>query len=402
MAVAGLRGTGDWGTDERPKNFREYILWRDPNGQTPLTALMARMRSEKVNDPEFKWWEEELNPIRLQVNGAITTTTWTTIVVDSGDAQNLVAGDVLLVESITTTYNAELLFVTSVQSTTQFLVVRQHANTTAAAIADDTFLTKIGNVYGEGTASPSVTSRNPTQFENYCQIFKTAYELTKTAELTHARTGPALQNDKKRKMFDHSVALEYAAIWGKKDNTSTAANGKPMRSTGGLIEFLAAAAAAGSTHCMKLWTTAATEDTFLDALYPMWDYTGAGASSSERIGLCGNGFINTLNKLANDVGSTRINYDGVIDVFGMKLTRWILPQGEVYFRTHPLFNVHGLWTNSALFLNPAGIVERPFRATKPQDNIQGNDEDTHKGQWLSELGYEFHHLKTMCYMGDFQ
>lgn len=28
MAVAGLRGTGDWGTDERPKNFREMILWR--------------------------------------------------------------------------------------------------------------------------------------------------------------------------------------------------------------------------------------------------------------------------------------------------------------------------------------------------------------------------------------
>ncbi len=28
-AVAGLRGTGDFGTDERPKSFREYILWRE-------------------------------------------------------------------------------------------------------------------------------------------------------------------------------------------------------------------------------------------------------------------------------------------------------------------------------------------------------------------------------------
>ena len=28
MAVAGLRGTGDWATDERPKNFREMVLWR--------------------------------------------------------------------------------------------------------------------------------------------------------------------------------------------------------------------------------------------------------------------------------------------------------------------------------------------------------------------------------------
>ena len=50
-AVAGLRGTGDWGTDERPKNFRELILWRDPNGEAPLTALMAKMRKESTDDP---------------------------------------------------------------------------------------------------------------------------------------------------------------------------------------------------------------------------------------------------------------------------------------------------------------------------------------------------------------
>ena len=54
-AIAGLRGTGDWATDERPKNFREMILWRRPNGKAPLTALMAKMKSEATNDPEFAW-----------------------------------------------------------------------------------------------------------------------------------------------------------------------------------------------------------------------------------------------------------------------------------------------------------------------------------------------------------
>ncbi len=54
-AVAGLRGTGDWGTDERPKNFREMILWRNPNGTAPIFALMARVQKESVNDPEFSW-----------------------------------------------------------------------------------------------------------------------------------------------------------------------------------------------------------------------------------------------------------------------------------------------------------------------------------------------------------
>ena len=54
-AVAGLRGTGDWATDERPKNFRETILWRTPNGDTPLTALMSKVQSDSVDDPEFNW-----------------------------------------------------------------------------------------------------------------------------------------------------------------------------------------------------------------------------------------------------------------------------------------------------------------------------------------------------------
>lgn len=55
MAVAGLRGTGDWATDERPKNFREYILWRKPNGSAPLLALTSKIGSEETNDPEFNW-----------------------------------------------------------------------------------------------------------------------------------------------------------------------------------------------------------------------------------------------------------------------------------------------------------------------------------------------------------
>ena len=65
MAVAGLRGTGDWATDERPKNFREMILWRNPNGMAPLTALLSKMKSESTDDPEFAWYEEELNALRL-------------------------------------------------------------------------------------------------------------------------------------------------------------------------------------------------------------------------------------------------------------------------------------------------------------------------------------------------
>ena len=60
MAFMGMRGNGDWTTDQRPKNWREVILHEYPNGDTPLTAIMSMMKSEETNDPEFNWWTKRL------------------------------------------------------------------------------------------------------------------------------------------------------------------------------------------------------------------------------------------------------------------------------------------------------------------------------------------------------
>ena len=49
----GMRGTGDWATDQRPKNWRETILFLYPNGKMPLTAIMSKMKSEKTDDPQY-------------------------------------------------------------------------------------------------------------------------------------------------------------------------------------------------------------------------------------------------------------------------------------------------------------------------------------------------------------
>ena len=53
MPFLGMRGTGDWATDQRPKSWREGILYLYPNGQAPLTAIMSKLRSERCDDPEL-------------------------------------------------------------------------------------------------------------------------------------------------------------------------------------------------------------------------------------------------------------------------------------------------------------------------------------------------------------
>lgn len=391
-AFAGLRGTGDWAADERPKNFRELILWRSPNGMAPLTALLSKMASEKVDDPEFSWWEEELRQVRLQINGVINTTTVTVFVVDAESATisgalNLVPGDVLLIETSDAT-TAEIVRVNGVASDTTFDVVRAQAGTSAAAIPDNTNLTKIGNIYSEGSTSPTVSQRNPTKKTNFLQIFKTAYEITRTAKQTRTRTGDPLKNDKKRKMFDHSVAMEYAFFFGKPAET-TGANGKPMRYTGGLRHFI--------TSNVTVFATTPTETTFLNAISPVFDFDAGGGN--ERLCLGGNGFYTSINKLAK--AGMQINADEVVKVYGMQLQRYIIPQGTLYFKTHPLFNTHGRYTYSAFVIDASALKYRYIQDTTLQDNIQANDADEQKGQWLTECGLELQHERTMAYLGNF-
>src|ERR1043165_6725573 len=127
--IAGLRGTGDWGTDERPKNFREGILRFNPRGTAPIFALTSKAGEKTVDDPEYAWWAEGNVLIRLQVNGALGTTD-TIVTVDSADptlstlganlgtATNLKDGAILLVEPTTdnATFNHELIEVDQVIS----------------------------------------------------------------------------------------------------------------------------------------------------------------------------------------------------------------------------------------------------------------------------------------------
>lgn len=404
MAVAGLRGTGDWGADERPKNFRELILWRNPNGMSPIFALSAKIAKESTDDPEFAWWTEPNDIVRLQVEGALADVA-TTVVIDSADpsaafptrsyglATHLKEGDLLMVEPTADTlvFAPEIIRVVSVISPTSFTVVRGVAGTTAAAIADEGWLLLIGSSYAEGTRAPLSNSRNPIKYTNYTQIFKDTYELTGTAAETRLRTGDPIKNDKKRKAFDHARSIEMALLFGQKSEV-VGSNGKPQRTFDGIRRFIAASNT-------TVFTAAYTLTNFLDALAPLWDFdTEAGDS---RIAFVGNGVLNALNyRMANSSGQTaiRINYDSKATVFGMNFTEVVTPAGRLLMKSHPLMNRHPLYRNSMLILDFSALKWRPMRNrdTKFKDNVQLDDEDTKKGYWQTEAGLEVWHGGLTC------
>src|SRR5262245_49369045 len=308
--IAGLRGTGDWGTDERPKNFREGILRFNPNGTAPIFALSSRAKKRSVDDPEFAWWNEGNVLTRLQASAAHLSTD-TTINVDSGDpsasnlganlgtATNLKPGDILLVEPLAdaASFTAELVEVDDVISDTQFTVRRGAGGTTPAAIANDQWLLLISSSYAEGTGVPRAVSRNPIKFNNYIQIFKDTYELTGTADETTTRTNNGYSEDKKRKGFKHAADIEFSILFGRKAET-TGDNGKPKRFMGGLREFIPAANT-------TVFGAPVTPLTFLDAIAPVFDFdTGAGDT---RMVFAGNQALINLSKVFKDEVMFNVN-----------------------------------------------------------------------------------------------
>ena len=112
MALPELRSTADYAADQRPKNWREGIMLLEPRNRAPLFALTSAMKSESTDDPEFSWWEEAVDLLMYQINGAVANPATTTITFD-GNVKRLKVGDILRSES-----TGEVIRVSSVTSDT--------------------------------------------------------------------------------------------------------------------------------------------------------------------------------------------------------------------------------------------------------------------------------------------
>jgi hypothetical protein len=415
-AVAGLRGTGDFSTDERPKNFREMILFMNPNGSAPIFALTAKAKKKTVDDPEYAWWNETNVLIRLQINNASNYTssatqltvdtldpTASTLNVNYGTATNLKPGDLLMVEpaSDAAVFAPEYVEVTDILSDTDFVVRRGAAGSTAAAINDNQFLLLVGSSYAEGGVAPKAVARNPVKFNNYTQIFKNSYELSNTASQTRFRTGDPWSNDKKRKMFDHSRDIEMATLFGRKNEiASSAENGKPLRTFGGLRQQIPSTRQFVFSGPVKLGTDAS--NSFLDNVYKVFDYDSPAGDT--RLAFCGNYALNSLAKVAASTTNVRLNSDQIITQYGMQFREFIMPQGRLLIKSHPLLNIHGgIYAKSMFILDFASInyVCLKGRDTKTFDDVQNKDEDVRRGFIMTECSLALDRGGLTCaYLGN--
>lgn len=373
MAVAGLRGTGTWSADERPTNYRETILYLNPNTKATLTALLGKLKEEVTDDPEFNIFLKDLPDQRAVVSGTHADSATTIALVTAADNTIFKPGHVVMNER-----TQELVWVTSAATSGEIVVIRARGGTSAAQWNDQDGLLIVGSAHPESAEAPDAISYDPTVVTNYTQIFRNSVHISRTARYTRLRTGDALRELRRETLELHGIEMEKAFFWGGIEESTSAGGGTsaaPKRTTKGIYRFL-------STNVTD-FSDAVTIDAWENFLEDVFEN-----GSSEKMCFLGNRALNVINKLARNNGT--INIVPTSETFGMTIMQYQTPFGVLYLKQHPLFSANPTFNDWGFVLDLQKLVYRPLVNSDTQylTNRADNGEDGIREEYLTEAGLE--------------
>lgn len=332
MPILGMRTDENFITNQRPQNWRQTILMLYPNSaeiaKAPLVALTAMMKDEKTDDPVFHWFQKQLDARRLKLSADITNVA-TTLAVDNTYQVSFIvkAGDLLWAEQ-----TGEIMRIASDPTANNSIVVtRAQAGTTGTLITQATsnpFLTVIGSAYEEGSLAPTGVNYDPVEQFNYTQIFRSTFEMTRTAQQTRLRTGDQIKEAKRECLEYFTVDMERG-FWFNGSRTLVTINGKPARLTAGLINQIVAGA---PNNIFPAPTGGLINVDWLDAF--MQNVFAFG--STEKVVFGSNLVLGAWNTAVRK--SSVYNIENGVKEYGMRVSRIQSPFGTLVFKVHPLFN----------------------------------------------------------------
>lgn len=370
-AIQGLRGTGQFDSDFRPKNYRELFTLLEPNGNAPLNALLSMASSEATDDPEFKNFRDELPERKLSINnGAGYNDSATDLVIDSG-ADNLFAvAGTIVVNSATN----EVMRVSADAGSTS-LTVERNIGGTSHSITDGDELFIAGSAYAEGAGSPTGVSFDATVASNFTQIFRTAFTVTETLRSTNLRTGDKEDELATKALKLHMSDIERAMFFSRK-HEKDATSASPLRFTGGLMNTIT------NVIDRSTNTNTMTEKQFDDALIE--DIFAFG--SKQKIMFCGAKVAGHLQQF----GKNRWQPTVVEGTYGVNLTQYSTFAGDLMVHLHPQFRQVPGMDNAAVILDFPYLSYRYLegRDTQLLRDRQANDADQVKHEYLTECGLE--------------
>lgn len=374
MAIQGVRGTGEFGTDFRPKNYRELFTLLEPNGNAPLNALLSFGSSESTDDPEYKNFRDELPDRTLTVNnGAGYNNTATSITIDAADDNKYAVAGAIVINSST----GEVMRVTA-DTTGTTLAVARNIGGTSFTITDNDQLFVAGFAAAENADVGTPITFDATVASNYTQIFRTAFGVSNTLKSTYLRTGDKEDEAMTKALKLHMSDIERAMFFGRKheENGSSAT---PRRYTGGLTTTLTSVIDCNSDiDGDGTMNEAQFDEQLISSVFKF--------GSKEKIAFVGA----TVAAHLQEFGKDRWRPESVQGAYGVNLTRYSTFAGDLMVHLHPQFRqVPGMATSMI-------IVDFPYlryrflegRDTALYENRQGNGVDGAIHEYLTECGLE--------------
>lgn len=343
---AGMFNTSNFTTDLAAKSFARMITRLMPNGTAPLFGLTSMLPSETAVQTEHGFFTKTMLFPEMQTNGAIASTTETTITVDT--TANILPGMIFRVTS-----SGENIIVNSVLSATQVSVTRGVGTVAAAAMNDNDPLYQVGNAFEESSTRPNAQNIIPVRVTNLTQIFRNTWAISESARATQVIAGETNVAESRQDCAAfHAADIEKALFFGQK--SSGTRNGQPFRTMDGLISIVGTLSYYPSSYAaVNVFTAAATTnwtqlEGFLDpTLNQATDPKGA----NERVLFTGGTAMLVINAIGRLNGTYHL-VDGQTN-WGLQFKTLTTSRGKFRLIEHPLFNSNSTWAKMAVAVDLA-------------------------------------------------
>jgi len=411
----------------RIHNFGDRVAELAPE-ESPFFVYLNKVAKVPTNDPVFRFLENrskiDWTSRNFYVDGTALTnvaagTTYNITVDDNASSPAkidwLVKGMVFAVETNRDAQSQVIFRVEGITQNTADTTVSARAislsNSTHDAtayndIADGDECQVIGTSFAEGSGSPDVWSSQLDDDFGYCQIFKTAAEMTNTAIATNYR---GYANEWNRiwnlKLREHKVDIERAMLF------SMRARSESLQYSEGIVGHIlqnATAVASGSAsytsgapYMFSQASTACTYDSILSDFEIVFDPARGG--NKNKLGLASRPVISYFNKFAGFADKTfalatdnshnyNFNASTRDGQFGHSIMQINTVHGDLSMIAEPMFR--GIASGYLALIDLDHVAYRPLvgnglnRDTHVITNVQQADEDLRKDMILTEAGLE--------------
>jgi hypothetical protein len=354
---------------QRRANFAAFVVFMRLLTMKRRSAASGRngfaigKKAVNCKAPKFEWSDIDTGSPTTKCASTIDGSA-TTLAVTTGEGKMFTINDII--------YNRETgesCRVTNVSSD-NLTIVRGWGGSTAAAITADDVIVLVGNAFSEGSASPIARAYSPTEVYNLTQIFKRSVEATGTNEATEYYGDVNKLSFQKRLEWDQFLLERARSYFVGRRNEITAADGNPLRTTGGLDQFITANIYSKSTL---------TYENFMEFAKLAYEYGG-----EEKILICNSGLALLIQKfvLAHKIS---MEISPKSKEFGIKIRRLATIYGDMDFMIDQTMNqIYADPTGFAL--EPALMEEMVLRPDVWKENVQAPDVDGRKDQILGESG----------------